>query len=71
VEHTRAEAADNLLVERGFAGVTMETVATRAGVAQQTSSSAAKLAGHAGVVWGAPRCWGWRCPRCTLGRARA
>jgi len=30
------EAADNLLVERGFAGVTMEAIATRAGVAKQT-----------------------------------
>jgi AcrR family transcriptional regulator len=30
------EAADNLLVERGFAGVTMEGIAARAGVAKQT-----------------------------------
>ena len=30
------EAADDLLVERGFAGVTMEAIATRAGVAKQT-----------------------------------
>ncbi|HEX4246346.1 MAG TPA: TetR/AcrR family transcriptional regulator [Pseudonocardia sp.] len=30
------EAADNLLVERGFAGVTMEAIAARAGVAKQT-----------------------------------
>jgi AcrR family transcriptional regulator len=30
------EAADNLLVERGFAGVTMEGIATAAGVAKQT-----------------------------------
>ncbi|TDC04331.1 TetR/AcrR family transcriptional regulator [Nonomuraea longispora] len=30
------EAADDLLVERGFAGVTMEAVAARAGVAKQT-----------------------------------
>ncbi|MFE2184902.1 TetR/AcrR family transcriptional regulator [Streptomyces sp. NPDC059455] len=29
-------AADNLLVEKGFAGVTMEGIATRAGVAKQT-----------------------------------
>jgi AcrR family transcriptional regulator len=30
------EAADNLLVERGFAGVTMEGIAVAAGVAKQT-----------------------------------
>ncbi|WP_263385096.1 TetR/AcrR family transcriptional regulator [Granulicella arctica] len=30
------EAADNLLVERGFAGVTIEGIATAAGVAKQT-----------------------------------
>jgi AcrR family transcriptional regulator len=30
------EAADDLLVERGFAGVTMEGIAARAGVAKQT-----------------------------------
>ena len=30
------EAADNLLVERGFAGVTMEGIAAAAGVAKQT-----------------------------------
>jgi AcrR family transcriptional regulator len=30
------EAADDLLVERGFAGVTMEAIAARAGVAKQT-----------------------------------
>jgi AcrR family transcriptional regulator len=30
------EAADDLLVEKGFAGVTMEGIATRAGVAKQT-----------------------------------
>jgi AcrR family transcriptional regulator len=30
------EAADDLLVERGFAGVTIEGIATRAGVAKQT-----------------------------------
>lgn len=30
------EAADNLLVEKGFAGVTMEGIAVRAGVAKQT-----------------------------------
>ncbi|MFE3599326.1 TetR/AcrR family transcriptional regulator, partial [Streptomyces sp. NPDC059142] len=30
------EAADGLLVEKGFAGVTMEGIATRAGVAKQT-----------------------------------
>lgn len=30
------EAADGLLVERGFAGVTMEGIAARAGVAKQT-----------------------------------
>src|SRR5690242_12261309 len=29
-------AADDLLVERGFAGVTIEGIATRAGVAKQT-----------------------------------
>src|SRR5262249_22649148 len=30
------QAADDLLVERGFAGVTMEGIAARAGVAKQT-----------------------------------
>lgn len=30
------EAADDLLAEKGFAGVTMEGIATRAGVAKQT-----------------------------------
>jgi AcrR family transcriptional regulator len=30
------EAADDLLVERGFAGVTIEGIAARAGVAKQT-----------------------------------
>jgi len=30
------DAADDLLVERGFAGVTMEGIATKAGVAKQT-----------------------------------
>ncbi|WAP59785.1 TetR/AcrR family transcriptional regulator [Streptomyces sp. S465] len=30
------EAADDLLVEKGFAGLTMEGIATRAGVAKQT-----------------------------------
>jgi AcrR family transcriptional regulator len=30
------EAGDDLLVERGFAGVTIEGVAARAGVAKQT-----------------------------------
>ncbi|MEV8373362.1 TetR/AcrR family transcriptional regulator [Kribbella sp. NPDC056861] len=30
------EAADGLLVEKGFAGLTMEGIATRAGVAKQT-----------------------------------
>lgn len=38
-EHARKavlEAADDLLVERGFAGVTIEGIAARAGVAKQT-----------------------------------
>jgi AcrR family transcriptional regulator len=38
-EHARLailEAADDLLVERGFAGLTMEGIAARAGVAKQT-----------------------------------
>src|SRR4051812_45240065 len=38
-EHARTailDAADDLLVERGFAGLTMEGIAARAGVAKQT-----------------------------------
>ncbi|WP_405779741.1 TetR/AcrR family transcriptional regulator [Streptomyces sp. NBC_00859] len=34
--HAVLEAADDLLAEKGFAGVTMEGIATRAGVAKQT-----------------------------------